>query len=157
MDALQKINELLLPLLEDGQYFVVESKLSSSKRNPTISIILDSDEGISIDEVAKISRQLGNLLEEQEVMATAYQLEVSSPGVDTPLVSPRQYQRNIGRMIQFTTTDDKLVNAKLLEVHPEHLLVLEEVMRGKIKSVKKENTELALSAVKRAVVQVSFN
>jgi ribosome maturation factor RimP len=157
MDTLQKINELLLPLLEEGRYFVVESKLSSSKRNPTVSIILDSDEGISIDEVAKISRQLGNLLEEQAVMDTAYQLELSSPGVDMPLSSIRQYQRNIGRTIKFTSTEDKTMNAKLLEVHPEHVVVLEEVLKGKIKTVKKENTTLPFATIKQAVVQVSFN
>jgi ribosome maturation factor RimP len=45
---------------------------------------VDSDEGIKIEECAKISRKLANGIEAQELIPTAYNLEVSSPGIDQP-------------------------------------------------------------------------
>ncbi len=157
MEVLGKIQELLIPYLENGKYFVVDLSISASKRNPTLTLLIDSDEGISIDECAKISRKLGNDIEEGNVFETAYQLEVSSPGVDYPINNQRQYTKNIGRNLKITLADGEKKMVKLAEVNETGIVFFEEILKGKLKSLKKETAELSFSQIKQAQVQVSFS
>jgi ribosome maturation factor RimP len=157
MDVLAQINELLTPYLENGKFFVVNMSLSSSKRNPTLVLLVDSDEGITIDECGIISRQLGNDIEAKELFDIPFVLEVSSPGVDFPLTTTRQFSKNIGRMLKITLLDGTKMLGKLSEVNEESISMFEETLKGKIKSIKKEATSVALLQIKNAVAQVSFS
>jgi ribosome maturation factor RimP len=157
MDALNKVQELLQPLLDEGNYYLVDLSLSPSRRQPTLTVLVDTDEGISIDQCAKISRQLAAALEAEEVFETAYNLEVSSPGVDTPLKTERQYQKNIGRTIKFGTVSGESFNAKLLNICENTLEMQQEVSKGRLKTWKKESSFLPISEVKIALVQVTFS
>ena len=134
----QKIEQLLEPLLENDKFFVVDIKVSLSKLNSKVTILLDSDEGIKIDECRAISRQLGEELD--VIMPEKYTLEVSSPGVDVLLKSERMYRKNIGRSLKVTMKDgteitgcnliqsefsiykDRIKNAVLVEVEDDGLL-----------------------------------
>src|ERR1700744_6674434 len=80
--------------IERPDLFLVDVKLHS---NGKLIILVDGDSGIGIAECAQISRYVGFRLEEENAIETAYNLEVSSPGVDTPLTQLRQYTKNIGR------------------------------------------------------------
>ncbi len=157
MEGIAKVRELLNVYLENGKYFVVDLSISNSKRNPTLVLLIDSDEGISIDECAKISRKLGNDIETENVFETPFVLEVSSPGVDTPLANLRQYAKNVGRTIKFTKTDGEKVVGKLNIVTETGVEIQEEVLKGKLKSIKKENTVLGFNQIKTAQVMVSFS
>jgi ribosome maturation factor RimP len=156
MESKGKIQELLNPYLENGKYYVVDLSISSSKRNPTLVLLIDSDEGISIDECAKISRQLGNDIEAENVFETAFVLEVSSPGVDTPIADSRQYAKNIGRSLKISLADGEKKIGKLETVTEEGITIFEEVLKGKLKSIKKEATFVPFNLIKLAQVQVSF-
>lgn len=68
MNVQDQIIALLSTLLEDDKYFIVEVKVSPSKVRPKITILIDSDAGISIDECADISRALGEMIEAQDLM-----------------------------------------------------------------------------------------
>lgn len=157
MDSIERIKELLNPYLENDKFFVVDLSLSSSKRSPTLILLIDSDEGITIEECAKISRKLGNDIEAENIFETPFVLEVSSPGVDTPLANSRQYAKNIGRKIKFTKTDGEKVIGQLVSLSETGLVIQEEVLKGKIKTQKKESTELNFDQIKSAQVQVTFS
>jgi ribosome maturation factor RimP len=156
MEVLGKIKELLSNYLEDGKYFVVDLNISSSKRNPTLTLLIDNDEGITIDECAKISRQLGNDIESGNVFETPFVMEVSSPGVDFPLNNIRQYSKNIGRNLKFTLLDGEKKTGKLNAITDTGIEIFEEVLKGKLKSLKKETTFIDFDQIKIAQVQVSF-
>lgn len=157
MESIGRINELLTPYLEDGKYFVVDLSISNSKRNPVLTLLLDTDEGISIDECAKISRKLGNDIEAENIFETPFVMEVSSPGVDTPLTNARQYSKNIGRNLKITLTGGDKKVGKLTVLTELGIEIFEEVLRGKLKSVKKEPTVIGFNQIKSAQVLVSFN
>ena len=78
--------------LLDNQ-FLVDLKVSSGATK--ISVAVDTEEGILIDACGKISRKLGDYIEEEELIEGAYILEVSSPGLDQPLLRIEQYKKNI--------------------------------------------------------------
>ncbi len=121
-----KIEELLQPLLEGDTYFVADLQVSDSRLKTKITVLLDSNTGILIEECARISRQLASRLEELNVIENAYTLEVSSPGVDFPLTLSRQYPRHVGRTLVVSLRDGSTLTGRLEAVQDDGLLILEE-------------------------------
>src|SRR5919199_1422138 len=99
MDDKARIIELLQPYLNDGEFYIVDVQVVGRQAGRLkVTILLDSDTGITIDQCADISRRLGVEMDEGNFFGeSAFTLEVSSPGVDFPLTFPRQFIRNIGR------------------------------------------------------------
>ncbi len=94
----QKIKEIAGPVLEQGGSFVVDVLLRLERKSVLVQLYADTDKGITIDECARVSRELRSVLEAQRVFeGTDFRLEVSSPGLDKPLRLLRQYPKNIGR------------------------------------------------------------
>ena len=88
--------------IADTDLYVVDVEVRGFKGSRVVSVFLDADEGAGVDDLAKASRQLGFVLETEEVIDGAYRLEVSSPGAERPLALPRQYTRHIGRDLKVT-------------------------------------------------------
>lgn len=148
----QKIEQLLQPLLENDKFFVVDIKVSMSRLNSKVTILLDSDEGIKIDECRAISRQLGESLD--EIMPENYTLEVSSPGVDVLLKTERMYRKNIGRSLQITFKDGTIIKGKLEEVDSQQITVVEEKKRKKTEEI--IPMTIAFENIKESQVIISF-
>jgi ribosome maturation factor RimP len=62
-------------------------------------------EGVGLEDCKRISEQVGRALEEEDLIPGSYVLEISSPGVDRPIVSDDDIRRNTGRRVRVTTTD----------------------------------------------------
>ena len=112
----QSIEDKVIALVEEkiadrDDLFVVDVKMHS---NGTLEVLVDGDQGISIQDCAAISRYVGFQLEEDDAIAHAYRLEVSSPGIDRPLSMARQYRKNIGRKVQVSMRDGVVKTGKLL-------------------------------------------
>jgi ribosome maturation factor RimP len=75
--------------------YLIECRIKGNK----IEIFLDSDEGVSFLKCQKLSRWLEAIFDEKKTFGDNYVLEVSSAGVGSPLKYLRQYQKNIGRII----------------------------------------------------------
>lgn len=130
--------------------FIVNLKI---KPTNNIKVFLDADEGLSIAKSAGINRKLHHAIEESGMFPEGdYSLEVSSPGVDEPLTSIRQYRKNIGRKVLVTLTDDTEQTGMLTEVGEESLVIEVKVAK------KKETTpvEIPLDSIKTIVVQIIF-
>src|SRR3546814_11330188 len=97
--------------------------------NGTLEVLVDGDQGISIQGCAAISRYVGFQLEENDAIAHAYRLEVSSPGIDRPLTMARQYRKNIGRSVQVSMQDNVTKTGKLLEVADNAITIRSEERR----------------------------
>lgn len=116
MTVKEQLEDLLNPILEASNCFLVDISLKPSKISQKVIILVDSDEGITIQQCTSVSRQLAKQLEEMEFFAEAYTLEVSSPGLDQPLVLPRQFIKNIGRSLKITDNSGEMFTGELLEV-----------------------------------------
>lgn len=148
----EEILEILNENIDTEKYFVVDIKASNSKIRNKITVLVDSDEGIQIDECGEISRALGLLLDEK--IDQAYTLEVSSPGVDTPLKLKRQYLKNIGRQLKVIMKNSTEVTGELLAISEEHVSVLPE--KKKKEKVAPEVQNIIFEDIKEAKVMVSF-
>lgn len=147
----EEILEAIQPVLQGDQFFVVDIQISVNKIRSKLVILLDSDEGIGIDQCGVFSREIGAILDEK--IEDAYVLEVSSPGVDTPLQSVRQYKKNIGRSVKVVFLDGQTLKGKLEQASEDSFQVLPESTK------KKQVTEvqtIKYSDIKQTTVQVSF-
>ena len=91
------VQELILPILEAKRAFLVDVQVRGEQGVKIIQAFVDTDSGITIAECADISRELNKVLGLSQIIEGAYNLEVSSPGIDKPLKLLRQYFKNIGR------------------------------------------------------------
>lgn len=150
--TIQTIVEKHLP---DENHFIVEVKMVEKNGKTLLNILMDSDEGVTIDACARLSRNVSGELEENEIMPEAYTIEVSSPGLDYPLSSERQYRKNIGRELKVSHSGDKEEIGKLLEVTEEGIKLLVK-RKEKGKKATEEELMIPFGEVKKSVVQVSF-
>ena len=103
-EMISKIEALLAPLLEGTDMFVTNLQIEPGNN---IKLFLDADEGLNVQKSVSINRQLVAQIDELGWYPNGdYSLEVSSPGVDEPLRSIRQYNKNIGRLLAVTNLED---------------------------------------------------
>jgi ribosome maturation factor RimP len=89
------------PVVGSAGYDLEELVVTPAGRRSVVRVVVDRDEGVSLDDVAEISRAVSDVLDQNDegMGRTPYVLEVSSPGVDRPLTEPRHWRRNIGRLV----------------------------------------------------------
>jgi len=143
----EKITEIERPDL-----FLVSAKLQP---NGVLIILVDGDNGIGIAECVQISRYVGFKLEEEDVIKTAYNLEVSSPGIDTPLTMPRQYTKNIGRNLAIKMEDGSKREGKLNSL-TEATILIEEQIKQKGKKAEVIESVISLDKITETKVLISF-
>lgn len=148
----EEILVLLEEIIEDPKLFVAEVKVSPSKIRKKVTILIDGDEGILVDDCASISRKLGLILEER--IEEAFTLEVSSPGVDFPITRSRQLTKIIGKELKVIFKDGKEIKGILLS-HDSDSFELKLSKKKKEKEVK-DSLSIKLEEIKEAFVQVSF-
>ena len=94
---MQSVETLIAPTLTDLGYDVVRVKMIGSSR-PTLQVMAErqDDAAMTVEDCATISRAVSALLDVEDPISGAYTLEVSSPGLDRPLVKPRDFERYSG-------------------------------------------------------------
>ncbi|MGI9544671.1 MAG: ribosome maturation factor RimP [Cyclobacteriaceae bacterium] len=150
--ALEKIAE---DSLDDKSLFLVTLIVKGTSKGSKISIIIDGDEGVSIDTCARISRAVASKIEALDLIEHAFRLEVSSPGLDHPLAMHRQYLKNIGRKVKVTLKDDKVMEGALISVDNQQI-VIEKPQPKKAKNKEPEKLQLPFEEIVKTNVLVSF-
>ena len=148
-----KVSVLVNEQIADrGDLFLVEVNMHPNGR---LEVLVDGDDGISIQDCAAISRHVGFRLEEEDVIPHPYRLEVSSPGIDRPLRSERQYRKNTGRMVQVLQQDGRTKTGKLLEVKDASVTIIETI-KEKGKKAVEHHTTIPFENITTIKVLISF-
>lgn len=155
MDLKRHIEEIVLPQLAEEE-FVVDIIISGENTARKILILLDGDNGIDIDRCAEVSRKVAFTLESEDAIENAYVLEVSSPGLDHPLESLRQYRKNIGRSVKILMKDDSQKKGELLTVTEAHVVIRENIKEKGSKKMIVQDTVVPFEDIKKTNVLVSF-
>ena len=101
---ISRLEELIQPFLEAQGAELVDLQFARPKRGRGIlRLFVDRAGGITIEELTRINRIVGGLLEVHDVIPGSYTLEVSSPGLTRALKKPEDYQRYVGRLVRVTT------------------------------------------------------
>lgn len=140
------------------EVFIVELIFARGPKS-VLSFLVDTDEGITIDKCARISRKLSAWLEETDPFDFPFSLEVSSPGLSRPLRIPRQYTKNIGRRLKVKTAEGKTVSGFLDAVSETGITLELDAKKKPKKSEIQEDThiELAFDAILEAKIEISFD
>lgn len=155
MNLKQTIEEIVEKHLPDETHFIVEVQINEKGPKKVLHILIDSDQGLNIDSCAVVSRAVGEEIEAKELIDGAYVMEVSSPGVDYPLGSRRQYQKNVGRNLRVYHENGNELEGKLVEVsQTEITLAVKKKEKGK--KATEEKVSVAFDHIKKSIVLVSF-
>ncbi len=147
MEEEKVIRDLAEKAINDfEELFLVDVKVKGNSGNQKVLVFVDGDNGISIDQCSQISRFIGGEIEEEELIDGKYTLEVSSPGLEFPIILLRQYQKNIGRELEVETNDGVKVEGKLSLVNNEAIEL----------TIKNESKSLKFEEIKQSKVKVSF-
>lgn len=94
-DLEQLVHQLVVEPL-----FLVESELGGDSKGRVLRVVVDTDAGVTVDQLAALNRSLSRALDEGELISGHYRLEVCSPGLDRALRHPRVLARAVGRRVR---------------------------------------------------------
>jgi ribosome maturation factor RimP len=110
-----RIADVIRPVVAAAGLDLESVRVSAAGRRRLLRVVVDSDQGVSLDDAATISRRLSAALDADPVMGDfPYTLEVSSPGVDRPLTDPRHWRRSVGRLVQVTAAEAGTVTGRVV-------------------------------------------
>ena len=93
----ERIRDLIEEVIAGSPHYLVELSVRGAPGSQVVDIYIDSEGELDVDELARISREVGFLMDTEEVMPSKYNLNVSSPGLERPLKDPRQFRKHVGR------------------------------------------------------------
>ncbi len=102
IEALRRIIE---PVVESLGYELVHVELTGMGNEQILRVYIDAPGGILVDDCATVSRQLSLVMDVEDPLSSTYFLEVSSPGLDRPLVTRAHFERFIGHRVQIVMQD----------------------------------------------------
>ncbi len=124
---LATIRELVEPILSQQKVELVELSCRAQGRNTVLKLLVDAVGGVTIQQCASANRKITQAMEESRVLEEPYEVEVSSPGLDRPLVSLRDFERAVGEQltVQAQQADGRVreLSGMLLAVQPEAIVL----------------------------------
>lgn len=103
----QSLRDLLEPVLERYDAFLVEIIARGERNTKIIEIFIDTDKGVDAKTITDVNKELNRQLAEDAIISGTYRVSVSSPGLDRPLKITRQYKKNLGRELEVHLTVDE--------------------------------------------------
>lgn len=151
---IDRLRDLLEPLATERGMDLEEITITPAGRRRVLRVVVDTDDGVGLEECAELSREVSRTLDETEVMGgTPYVLEVSSPGAERPLTQPRHYRRAVGRLIRANLHAGPVVTGRIEAVDDEGVDLLVPGPKGRRPTARR----LTWDEIARARVEVEFN
>ena len=138
------------PVVQDQGYDLEALSVMAAGRRRLVKIVIDSDLGVDLDDVARISSEVSRALDDADAMGeTPYVLEVTSPGVDRPLTLERHWRRAASRLVKVTLTDGESITGRVASTN--------ETSATLVNDDDATSVNIAFADVEKAVVQIEFN
>jgi len=103
--VINKIHELAVPIINEHNLDLVNIEYVRESRGRVVRITLDKEGGVTLNDCTKVSKELGYILEVKDVVTHPYHLEVSSPGLERPLITQKDYEKFLGRKVAIKTSE----------------------------------------------------
>jgi ribosome maturation factor RimP len=152
MGLKDQIAQLIEPALHQADYFLEDINIATPGQHRIITIIVDGQSALNLDQVTVATKLISELLDEAAFMGESpFTLEVTSPGIDRPLTLPRHFAKNLTRLIKVTKNDGEVITGRATAATDSELTLEVAVKKEMIESV------IAYSDIKRATVEIEFN
>ena len=143
MGKKEDISTAVTPALSALGFYLEDVTITSAGRRSMLTIIVDGDTHLSLDQVTSATKAIGEIVEGlQSLGDTPFTLEVTSPGLDRPLTKPRHWRKNIDRLVKIVLLDGSVVNGRIKSATETDVLV--------------DDVSIEFSAIKRATLEVEF-
>ncbi|KUO07508.1 ribosome maturation factor RimP [Streptomyces sp. DSM 15324] len=150
----ERLRELLEPLVTSQGLDLEEIAVDSVGRKRVLRVVVDSDTGADLDQIADVSRALSAKLDESDAMgAGEYTLEVGTPGAERSLTEHRHYVRATGRLVKFQLTEGGELIARILKADDDGLDLEVPGVKGRRATTRR----VGFPDIEKARVQVEFN
>lgn len=146
----RRLTELAAPVVEDFGCELVELQFRREAPGWVLRLVIDNENGVGIDDCARISREVAHLLEVEDLIEHAYSLEVSSPGLDRPLKSEKDFVRCKGKKA-------KVVVREPIDGQNQCIGLIEDVTRESVTLRTGHGTiEIPFTRMKKARLVIEF-
>ena len=125
------MRDKIKPVVEQESLELVDLDFSGGKPTSVLRVYVDRSAGITVDQCADLSRKISDLLDMEDLIPGRYRLEVSSPGLDRPLLSGADFRRKIGQKVRVFLKESLDGKTELI---------------GEIRDLKEENVILRLES-----------
>jgi ribosome maturation factor RimP len=119
----ENIREIAQQVAEQNNLFLIDLIVRGSESSRVLEVFIDGEINITADECALVSREISKRIDEKELLKS-YRLDVSSPGVDRPLIYLKQYPKHLNRLFEVeynTSGESSIFKGKLISVEDEVL------------------------------------
>ncbi|MHB1392476.1 MAG: ribosome maturation factor RimP [Clostridia bacterium] len=143
------VSDLAKPIVDRNYFELVEVEYKKEGADWYLRVYIDKDGGITIDDCQSVSQELSDLLDQADPIEQSYIFEVSSPGIDRPLKTDRDYEKNNGKLVEvkiFSPLDGKKVFEGILKGHTAEKVEIE--ADGKAMLVEKSSIALIRPVIK---------
>ena len=103
--VVEAITSLVMPVLQEKGLVLVDVLYRRESSGWVLRLFIDKEDGVTLDDCTAVSREVSHLLDIEDIIEQAFNLEVSSPGLDRPLKSVGDFQRFAGRKAKVTTKE----------------------------------------------------
>jgi ribosome maturation factor RimP len=131
MITAEHIKPIVAKALQSTENFLVDVKVNPGNR---IIVLLDNINGLAIDECVRVSKFIEGTLDRE---AEDFELQVSSPGLESPFKVIEQYTKSIGKQVEVTTIENQKIIGKLIEAD-ENSIAIEETSKNKKEASQKK-------------------
>lgn len=151
MNFVENAKCLIVPIIEEMGYEVVEVSFKNVYDRNTLEVLIYKDGGITLDDCVKVNDALYLPLEENDITSgLEYNLNISSPGLDRPIITKRDFERNIGvsldiELINFIE-ENRFFTGKLMDVEEDEIII----------NIKGKNTKIKIKDINSAKVHIKF-
>ncbi|MCK9209631.1 MAG: ribosome maturation factor RimP [Ignavibacteriaceae bacterium] len=147
----KKIVNITKEIIDQNGLLLIDFLFRGFQNSTVIEVYIDGEKSVSVEDCAKISREINEKIEAENLFESAYRLEVSSPGVEKPLKFLQQFTKHINRSFDLQLAEEqgtiKKVTGKLLSIDGENMVFL----------IQKEEVTVPFNTIKKAKVIISFS
>jgi ribosome maturation factor RimP len=99
------VEAVVRPVIESSGLELVEATFGREGGRRVLRVTVDRDGGVDLDAISEVSERVSRRLDLEDFAPGAYTLEVSSPGIERSLRRPRDFERQVGRMVRVKTAE----------------------------------------------------
>ena len=143
MSVQDDVASAIRPIIEASGNYLEEVKIIAAGKRKLITVIIDSDSHINLDQVTAVSRAVSDGIENVKSLGDfPFTLEVTSPGTDRPLTLLRHWKKNIGKLVKINLNDGGTKEGRISSVNDS--------------SVTFDTGTVEFSEIKKAILQIEF-
>jgi ribosome maturation factor RimP len=143
MSVIDEISAVIAPVVAALGNYLEEVTITPEGKSRILTVIVDSDTHLNLDQVTAVTREISDLLETHPALGDQpFTLEVTSPGIDRPLTQLRHWKKNHGRLVSALCIDGREIKGRVGEVE------LGVVVIGEL--------QIPLADIEKAMIEIEF-